>query len=240
LPEIIGKAGANIKAIQERSGARVVVPSSPSAAPGAKDRGENLTKIAIAGPREGVALAKEIIKEITEVFHHPVTHPGVVHNTVEVPERYYNVIIGAKGSEIRHIQNNFKVSVKIPNETTSFRDVMVLGQPAECEAAIRYIQKLVEKVQEKEQMRENEKFAGDEEEAYDEDLMNRYVYSRQNRSGDAEPATQESSSPPRRTVSSERPPGFSPLNKADGEGSQPAVPMVWGSAAAPQSWGPVK
>lgn len=215
------------------------MPSTPAPAPGAKE--VTSTKITIAGSREGVALAKQIIKEITEVFHHSITHPGVVHNTVAVPERYYNVIIGTKGSEIRHIQNNFKVSVKIPNETSSFRDVMVLGQPAECEAAIRYIQKLVEKVQEKEQMREQEKFAGEEEESYDEELMNRYVYSRQNRNAE-EPAAQSSTaSPPRRTISSERPPGFSPL-KGDsevGRSELAAVPIVWGNAA-PQSWGPVK
>lgn len=235
LPDIIGKSGANIRAIQERTGCRVIIPQTASRQVDNRAGDEAPVRIALAGTKEGVASAKQIILAITEYFHHPVTHPDTVHVLVDIPERYYNVVIGTKGSEIRHIQNNFKVTVKIPDRNTVFRSVLVVGSPAACDAAARYIQKLVDNVKAKEDMKSSDPWGNpDEEEAYDEDLMNRYVYSRQNKSGQsesvAEPAVAEHKPAP---VHSDRPPGFSPM-KGEPDVVAGAVPVAWGPAK--QNW----
>ncbi len=237
LPDIIGKSGSNIRAIQERTTCRVIIPQSASGQsnPNGSDAP---VKISLAGPRDAVALAKQIIGAITEFYHHPVTHPDVVHVLVDVPDKYYNVIIGSKGSEIRHIQNNFKVSVKIPNETTVFRSVLVIGVARACELAKNYIEKLVETTVAKEELRTSDKWDADnDEDPVDEDLS-QYIYSRNKAPVAAAPLVEPpvvSETIPRPI--SERPPGFSPMPGAvDGVDATaaPAVKLAWGPAK--QNW----
>ncbi len=234
LPDIIGKAGANIRAIQERTACRVIIPQTKVD----NRTGEEIpVRIALAGTKEGVAAAKQIIVAITEYFHHPVTHPDTVHVLVDIPERYYNVVIGTKGSEIRHIQNNFKVTVKIPDRNTVFRSVLVIGALSACDAAARYIQKLIDNVKAKEDMKSSDPWGNpDEEEAYDEELMNRYVYSRQNRSGQSESAAEPAVAEHKLAPVHDRPPGFSPIKgeNEDGRAVPGVVPIAWGPAK--QNW----
>lgn len=247
LAEIIGKSGATIRAIQDSTGARVVIPSSaprPGDARGADS--DAPVKVILAGPKEGIAQAKQIITQITELYYHPVTHPGVVHVNLDIPEKYFNFIIGVKGSEIKHIQNNFKVSVKIPDRNTVFQTVLVIGEHANCENAVRYINKLVTQVDSREQERAAEDQWGskDGEEDYDPDLMNRYVYSRQNKNRDDEtpPAAEPVNEPvtARARPISERPPGFSPMGKSDDreelDANHGAVPLNWGPVKSTMTW----
>ena len=162
-----------------------------------------------------------------------------------MPEKYFNFIIGTRGSEIKHIQNNFKVSVKIPDRTTVFQSVLVIGEHANCDAAVRYINKLITQVDAREQERAEDQWGGkDGEESYDEELMNRYVYSRQNKNRDdetppaADPVPEAASVRPRPI--SERPPGFSPIGKGedpDGDDKDHgAVPLNWGPVKSTMTW----
>ena len=202
-------------------------------------------KVILAGPKEGIAQAKQIITQITELYYHPVTHPGVVHVNLDVPEKYFNFIIGTKGSEIKHIQNNFKVSVKIPDRNTVFQSVLVIGEIQNCDNAVRYINKLITQVDAREQERAEDQWGGkDDEECYDEELMNRYVYSRQNKNRDEEtspvPEPVPEAAPVRTRPISERPPGFSPMGKeesaADRQTDHGAVPLNWGPVKSTMTW----
>lgn len=246
LAEIIGKSGSTIRAIQDSTGARVVIPNTaprPGDARGAD--AEAPVKVFLAGPKEGIAQAKSIITQITELYYHPVTHPGVVHVNLDVPEKYFNYIIGTKGSEIKHIQNNFKVSVKIPDRNTVFQSVLVIGEHTNCDHAVRYINKLISQVDAREEERAAEDQWGtkDGEEDYDEELMNRYVYSRQNRNKDDEtaPAAEVvADEAPRTRPMSERPPGFSPIGKNENsdarESDHGAIPLNWGPEKSTLTW----
>ena len=73
-----------------------------------------------------------------------MTHPGQIHAEMDVPSALYNYIIGAKGSEIKHIQANFKVSVHIPNADTISRNILIVGDPPGVKNAEKYIQKIID------------------------------------------------------------------------------------------------
>lgn len=111
LPDIIGKGGSSIRAIQAHTGVKISTPSDyvrvlPS--------GETITpskvKIILAGTRDKIAVARGLILDLCKYYYTPVTHPGLTHAELDIDSRYYNYIIGSKGSEIKHIQANYKVS----------------------------------------------------------------------------------------------------------------------------------
>lgn len=103
-------------------------------------------KIGLAGPKEKVVEARNLIKELTRYYHTPITHPGISHSEMDIDSRYYNYIIGSKGSEIKHIQNSYKVSVHIPNVDTVNQSLLIVGEPESVSSAEKYILKLIEKV----------------------------------------------------------------------------------------------
>lgn len=103
-----------------------------------------------------------MIKDILNFYHSEITHPGITHAIADVPRDMLNRLIGPKGSNIRHIQNNFKVKVHIPNETSVNRQVVVVGTAAAVASAKAYVDKMVQEREEEEK----------EKEAAKEDVMN--------------------------------------------------------------------
>lgn len=101
-------------------------------------------RVSIAGNVDKVQEAKNIITELTKYYHTSVTHPGQIHAEIFVPQTMYNYIIGARGSEIKQIQNNFKVSVYIPNVDSVTRSVVVVGEPEGVRAAEKHILKIID------------------------------------------------------------------------------------------------
>lgn len=101
-------------------------------------------RVSIAGNVDKVQEAKNIITELTKFYHTSVTHPGQIHAEIFVPQTMYNYIIGARGSEIKQIQNNFKVSVYIPNVDSVTKSVVVVGEPEGVKAAEKHIQKIID------------------------------------------------------------------------------------------------
>jgi hypothetical protein len=73
-----------------------------------------------------------------------VTHPGQEHIEMDVPSALYNYIIGSRGSEIKHIQGNFKVSVHIPNNDSISQNVLIVGDAVGVKGAEKYIQKIID------------------------------------------------------------------------------------------------
>jgi rRNA processing protein Krr1/Pno1 len=139
FPDIIGKGGVMIQEIKKQAKVEVDIPPVPKNSPAGKKY-----KVTLAGSKAGVALGKEILQHIAMYGHHPLTHPGVEHKVVEIEPWQYAYIIGSKGSEMRHIQNNYKVKVNIPREFSANQEVVVIGEPRDVERAIKYIEKLLE------------------------------------------------------------------------------------------------
>lgn len=147
LPDIIGKGGSCIKAIQNHTGVKI---STPSGYAKVSKTGETTmpskVKISLAGSREKVTMARNLILDLTKYYHTPVTHPGVEHLEMDIPGHYFNYIIGSKGSEIKHIQANYKVNVHIPNGESMNENLLIVGAPAALSAAQAHIQKIIDKV----------------------------------------------------------------------------------------------
>jgi len=179
LPEIIGKGGANIRAIQDQFQVRMQIP--PTVSPSSREDGLLPVKIGVVGNKDRVALAKNLIKELTMYRHTPVTHPGMVHKEVEVDAALHRFIIGTKGSEIKHINNNFKVHVYIPSSAPDAwtKNILVVGEPANVDAAERYILKIVDDRTKKDDQAEQEVSAfkqwGGEEEPATEEWMQEFI-----------------------------------------------------------------
>jgi hypothetical protein len=66
-------------------------------------------KILLAGNRDKIAVARSLILDLCKYYYTPITHPGMTHVEMTIDPRYYNYVIGSKGSEIKHIQANYKV-----------------------------------------------------------------------------------------------------------------------------------
>lgn len=139
LREIIGVGGCTLKAIQSNYSVRL---NTPNVARGSTDTS---CKIMVVGDREKVKKAKELIKELIRYHHTTITHPGVAHLEMTIDPALHKHVIGAKGSEIKHIQQNFKVHVYIPNDHSLHTDVLVVGVAEDAQRAEAYILKVIEK-----------------------------------------------------------------------------------------------
>lgn len=160
IPDIIGRNGSVIKIIQDMFKVKLNLPDTSN-----RDASITKVRIAVAGLKDQVAQAKEVIKEITQYFYSRTTHPDTTHQELDVPAEAYSLIIGPRGSEIRHIQSNFKVSVHIPNSESFVQKVIIVGNAAAVEKAKTYIQKMIGKAETRQEEYEASKDAVAVEEA---------------------------------------------------------------------------
>lgn len=145
LPDIIGKGGACIKALNAHTGVKITIPPGVSKTPNA-DGKVSKVKIGLAGAKEKVSLARSLIKDLTKYYHTPVTHPNLTHCEMEIASNYYNFIIGTKGSEIKHIQNSYKVNVHIPDSDSANPNVLIVGTENAVAQAKKHIEKIIDRV----------------------------------------------------------------------------------------------
>jgi len=182
FPDLIGKQGVIVQAIKKELGVEISFPETPKPSPGSANKAESSKKykVTLAGSSNAVQKTKDVINEILTVFHSEITHPGVVHEEIEVEQWQLAYIIGTKGSEMKHIQSNFKVKVYTPNALTGQKSTVIVGEPHQVQRAKTYIEKLLWNAENKPRGRGNEGQAddgwGDEEEV--EDWMKGYLYKR--------------------------------------------------------------
>jgi len=141
--------------------------------------GSKKYKIGIAGSKEASEKAQKCIEEIIMYGHSEITHPGMVHEEMEVPTWAYAFIIGKGGSELRHIQKNWSVKVNIPREFSENPNVVIVGEPKDVAAAKAYIEKQVFAAENQSSSRENadkadDHWGDDSQEAW----MDQYMYKR--------------------------------------------------------------
>jgi len=139
FPSIIGERGWIIRKIKEEVGAEIEIPPMPKQTP---PPGKKF-KVTIAGDAANAEKAKEILNELLTVYHSEITHPGMVHEEMQVADWAYRFIIGTKGSELRHIQSNFRVKVHVPREYSNNSNVVVVGEPEDVQRAKAYIEKVL-------------------------------------------------------------------------------------------------
>jgi len=138
LHEVIGKGGAIIQAVQSKLGVKLSVPDTSKGNMGAK----KVVKVTVAGPKDGVAKAKEVVKSLVVHHYHALTHPGTTHCEVDVPEAMYSIVIGPRGSSIKHIQNSYLVKVHIPRDGDGSA-VTVIGSAGRVKQAKKHILAIV-------------------------------------------------------------------------------------------------
>merc|ERR1719277_1895475 len=146
FPDIIGQKGAIIMELKKELKVEINIPQGIQ-----KDSkgswGKKKYPLSIAGSNENVDKAKEVIGDIVYYGHHPITHEGIVHEEIEIEEWTYAFVIGPKGSEMRHIQNSFKVQVQIPRAdylvTGSNPNLLIVGEPQDVERARKHIEKVI-------------------------------------------------------------------------------------------------
>jgi len=146
LNEIVGPKGRVIQAIQSQLGVKITIPSTEWN-PGMKNHEKvKPAFVGIAGTRDNAQKAKQIIQQLVRYHHHELTHPGMIHEEIYVPQEFFHCVIGPRGSEIKHIRGNYKVDVYMPNADSYVKDnVLVVGKQTNVDKAITYIQLLMDR-----------------------------------------------------------------------------------------------
>mmetsp|Transcript_32856 Transcript_32856/g.49573 ORF Transcript_32856/g.49573 Transcript_32856/m.49573 type:complete len:443 (+) Transcript_32856:324-1652(+) len=158
LSEIVGPGGKTIQAIQSALDVKLTIPSTDWK-PNTPQVGQvKLCKVGIAGSKEKCKEAKTVIQSLLRWHHHEITHPGLVHEQINVPQEFYHCVIGTKGSEIKHIRGNFKVEMYMPNEDSVTDDIIIVGKQMNVDRAITYIQRLIDRDTEQRERRYHDEF----------------------------------------------------------------------------------
>jgi hypothetical protein len=145
LSEIVGPGGRTIQALQSGLSVKITIPKTDWK-PNSPQVGNTppSCKVGIAGDdKANIKQAKLVIQDIIKYHHHEITHPGIVHDEVHVPQEFFPCVIGPRGAEIKHIRGNFKVDVYMPNSDQE--NALVVGQSENVAKAIGYIQRLMER-----------------------------------------------------------------------------------------------
>lgn len=166
LSEIVGTGGKIIKAIQSELDVKLTIPKTDWT-PKTMQIGnvEPKVRVGIAGDSPAnVKQAKQVINDIVAYHHHPITHPGLIHQEVNVPQEFFHCIIGTRGSEIKHIRGNYKVEVYMPSSESwcTTENVICVGKSNDVEKAISYIKLLMDRDSELREQKYSDEAYGDD------------------------------------------------------------------------------
>ena len=107
IHEIVGSKGSIIMKIKDGCNVKINIADNKERSP--------TTRVTVAGTKEGVEKARSIIKSICEKHFHPFTHPGFNMVSVSLSNgSEMGLVIGAGGSNIKHIQSMSKCRVYTP------------------------------------------------------------------------------------------------------------------------------
>mmetsp|Transcript_11332 Transcript_11332/g.16643 ORF Transcript_11332/g.16643 Transcript_11332/m.16643 type:complete len:452 (+) Transcript_11332:99-1454(+) len=158
LSEIVGPGGKTIQAIQSALDVKLTIPSTDWKPNAPKVGKVKLCQVGIAGSKEHSKEAKAVIQSLVRWHHHEITHPGLIHEQVDVPQEFYHCVIGTRGSEIKHIRGNFNVEMFMPNEDSVTDSIIVVGKQSNVDRAITYIQTLIDRDTEQREKKYNDEF----------------------------------------------------------------------------------
>jgi rRNA processing protein Krr1/Pno1 len=101
---VIGERGANIAAIEGKTGVKIKIP----------DRNSNESKVGLRGTKTQVKNAKKLITSLLVNGFSAVTHPGWILDPMDFPSSKLGNLIGPKGATIKSIQRSTKVRINVP------------------------------------------------------------------------------------------------------------------------------
>ncbi|KAK4147473.1 uncharacterized protein C8A04DRAFT_24725 [Dichotomopilus funicola] len=108
-PHIIGRGGATIKQIQDKTGARIQVPREDGQAAPEGEDDEELIKVIIEGNTQQAAHARNLIYEIMG------ERAGTVSLSVkDVPAEFYPFIAGPDNEKLKLLEEEHHVTIKLP------------------------------------------------------------------------------------------------------------------------------
>lgn len=170
LAEIVGSGGKTIKAIQTALDIKLTIPKTEWS-PKQMQIGttEPACRIGIAGDvPASVKTAKQVIRDLCQYHHHEITHPGFVHQEINVPTEFFHCVIGTRGSEIKHIRGNYKVEVYMPSKESwcTTENVLCVGNSNDVEKAIGYIKLLMDRDTELREQKYSDEHFGDDAEGW--------------------------------------------------------------------------
>jgi len=176
FPDIIGKGGVIIQKIKKELKVEVSIPPTPDDAV----KQSKKYKVTLAGSAKQVEEAKEVLNSIIMYTHHEITHPGVVHEEMEIDNWSLKYIIGKNGSEMKHIQKNWDVKVSIPRENSTNQKVLIVGEALNVERAKAYVERVLWNAENQVKGGRDKVDDGDAwgEEDDDEPWMKDYIYKR--------------------------------------------------------------
>lgn len=164
LHELIGTKGKIIRAIEDTLGVKLTIPKTEWN-PKTIQIGNQVPtcRVGIAGddPKQ-VKLAKQVIKDICNYHYHEITHPGMSHQEVYVPQEFFHCVIGPRGSEIKHIRGNYHVEVYMPSSESVSENVVCVGRPNDVEKSIAYIKLLMDRDNELREQKYSDEGYGDD------------------------------------------------------------------------------
>jgi len=102
------------------------------------DLQEGKVRVTLAGSADNIAKAKRVLQHLLTHCHHELTHPGIVHSDVVMPDGAHCEASrwGLTSSELRHIENNWGVAVFPPAASQQLSIFSVVGsEQAVCAAA---------------------------------------------------------------------------------------------------------
>lgn len=117
--KIIGKGGATLKLFQEKTSAKIDMPRRDSLS----------NAITISGSDEAIAAARKNIEMLCDKGFCPLTDPDTVSASVSIPSKSKSLLIGEKGSNLRALQDAFKVRINLSqkDEESVTAHVTILG-----------------------------------------------------------------------------------------------------------------
>lgn len=117
---IIGKGGANIRKIRDETDTRIDLPSENNVS----------DVIAITGKKANVEKAKKMIEDIQKEL------ANIKEVSIDIPHKFHNSIIGAKGRLIRSIMDECGgVIIRFPPEGSTSDKVIIRGPTDDVEKA---------------------------------------------------------------------------------------------------------
>ncbi|OQR86849.1 hypothetical protein ACHHYP_09835 [Achlya hypogyna] len=105
---IIGRQGATVKGVQQRTGANIVVPSIPDS------ENPSLRTLIITGTSEAKEAARVEIQMLVN-DQHQLLPQGANTIYMQLPNERVGVVIGRQGANVRAIQDRHDCRIQIPN-----------------------------------------------------------------------------------------------------------------------------
>lgn len=112
-PHIIGRQGAVVQDIQQRTGARVQVPRADGTAAGEEDDDSDTIDVFIEGDAVAAELAR---REIEAIVQERASNMSL--RLKSIPPEFFPFIAGARNERLRALEDRFKTNIHVPRYDT--------------------------------------------------------------------------------------------------------------------------